>query len=45
MARKIVGSRDFADVEIRKNEIGYKARDVVVMKDVSNIINMNGILN
>ena len=41
---KIVGSKDFVYDEVRKNEICYKARDVVVMKNVSNIMNVEGVL-
>ena len=32
------------DAEIRKDEIGYKAKDILVMKDVNKITGIQGVL-
>ena len=42
--KKIAGSEQFRDVEVRKDEIGYKVKDVVVMKDMGYIMDVHGVL-
>ena len=44
LEKRIAGSEQFRDVEIRKDEIGYKIKDVVVMKDVWYIMDVHGVL-
>ena len=40
----IAGSKDIVDVKIGNNEIDYKTRDVLAMKDVIIIMNIKGVL-
>ena len=44
MARQISGSENIKDVEIKKDQIGYKAKDILVMKDVNKIMGIQTIL-
>ena len=44
LARQISGSKHIKDVEINTDQIGYKAKDVLVMKDVNQIMGIHGVL-
>ena len=44
LAKKIAGLEQFRDVYIRKDKIGYKAKDVVGMKYLGYIMDVHGVL-
>lgn len=44
LARQISGSKIIKDAEIKKNQICYKAKDILVMKDVNKITGVQGVL-
>ena len=44
IGKKIFGSKGFVDVDMKKIEIGYKARYLLVMKYINNIKNIEGAL-
>ena len=44
LARKITGHTDIKDVEIINKKHGFQAQDVFIMKDVSKIVDVHGVL-